>query len=207
MCTNYNAQEKTVELIGTNKTVLDVGCGWGYVSSKLKENKCMVYGIEIEPDLAEKAKMYCVDVLNANLETIEKLPYSNEQFDAVLLGDILEHLREPNKLLNKIDPILKKDGIVIASIPNVVYWRNRLNLLFGRFKYTEGGTLAWSHLRFFNYFSAKELFKNAGYKVVKEDFVPPIIFPITKILYFLAHLFPNLLAAQFILVANKINLD
>lgn len=197
----YGAQEKAVRLIGKNKTVLEVGCSTGYISSKLKENGCRVYGIEIEPEAAKIAREYCEDVLNVDIEKVEKLPYSFEQFDVILFGDVLEHMISPEAVLKKLKPYLKNDGFIVVSLPNVAYWSIRFKILMGRFEYTKHGILDSTHVKFFNYKSAKKLLEDSAYKIIKQDFVPPVIFPITRICYFFSRLFPNLLAFQFIFVA------
>lgn len=198
----YGAQEKSIEFIGKKKIVLEVGCSSGYVSSKLKENNCRVYGIELDTDAAKAAMEHCENVLNADIEKVEKLPYPFNQFDVILFGDVLEHMRCPETVMKKLKPYLKKEGFIVVSLPNITYWSVRLKILMGKFEYTEHGILDSTHLRFFNYKSAIRLLEHSGYKIIKQDHVPPMIFPITRICYFFSKLFPNLLAFQFIFVAK-----
>jgi len=199
----YGTHEKSIKLIGKNRTVLEVGCSTGYVSSKLKENNCCVYGIEMEPEAARATRKHCEDVINADIEKIEKLPYSPEQFDAILFGDVLEHMRNPEAVLKKLKPYLKNEGFIVVSLPNIAYWSIRLKILMGKFEYTQHGIMDSTHLRFFNYKSAKKLLEDSGYRIIEQDYVPPMIFPITGICYLFSRLFPNLLAFQFIFVAVK----
>lgn len=199
----YGAQEKSIGLVGENKMVLEVGCSTGYVSSKLKKNKCRVYGIDIDSEAAKTAREYCEDVINADVEQIETLPYPSRQFDVILFGDVLEHMKNPEAVLKKLKPYLKNKGFIVVSLPNITYWSIRLKILMGKFEYTEHGILDSTHVRFFNYKSAKRLLEHSGYKIIKQDRVPPMIFPITRICYFFSKLFPNLLAFQFIFVAQK----
>lgn len=199
----YGAQEKSIGLVGENKMVLEVGCSTGYVSSKLKKNKCRVYGVELEPEAAEAARKHCEDVLNADIEKIESLPYPHKQFDIILFGDVLEHLRSPETVLKKLKVYLKNEGFIVVSLPNITYWSVRLKILIGKFDYAEHGIMDSTHMRFYNYRSAKRLLENSGYRIVKQDYVPPLIYPITRICYFFSKIFPNLLAFQFIFVAVK----
>lgn len=199
----YGSQKKSVELIGKNKIVLEVGCSTGYVSSKLKENNCQVYGIELEQNDAEIAREHCVDVLNIDIEKTETLPYAPEQFDVIIFGDVLEHLRSPETILNKLKQYLKAGGYIVVSLPNITYWSIRMKILMGKFEYTDNGILDSTHVRFFNYKSAIELLEKSGYRIIKKDYVPPTIFPITRFCYFFTRFFPNLLAFQFIFVAVK----
>jgi 2-polyprenyl-3-methyl-5-hydroxy-6-metoxy-1,4-benzoquinol methylase len=199
----YGAQEKAIVLAGKKKIILEVGCSTGYVSARLKKNGCRVYGIELEPEAAQAAREHCENVLNADIEKLEKLPYNSGQFDLIIFGDVLEHLRNPELILKKLRPYLKDEGFIVVSLPNITYWSVRLKILMGKFEYTEHGILDMTHIRFFNFRSAKKLLEKSGYRIIKQDFVPPRIFPITDICYFFSKFFPNLLAFQFIFVAVK----
>ncbi|MDD5472794.1 MAG: class I SAM-dependent methyltransferase [Candidatus Methanoperedens sp.] len=199
----YGAQERSIGLVGENRVVLEVGCSTGYVSSRLKKNNCNVYGIELDPEAAVIAREHCEDVLIGDIERMETLPYSPRQFDVILFGDVLEHLRNPDIILKKLKPFLKDNGHIVVTLPNITYWSSRLKIFMGNFEYTDHGILDSTHLRFFNYISAKRLLEENGFMIIKQDFVPPMIFPISTICYFFARLFPNLLAFQFIFVAKK----
>ncbi len=83
----------------------------------------------------------------ADLE--RELPPLDGPFDAIVYGDILEHLSDPARVLSSLDQYLKEDGIVIISVPNVAHFWTRLQLLLGRFEYADRGILDRTHLRFF----------------------------------------------------------
>lgn len=134
---------------GRNK-VLDLGCAAGVLGNRLKElNKAAeVVGVEIFELAAQEAfkcydKVYIGDVENMNLEF-------QSYFDYVVCGDILEHLRDPWKMLDRIRGWLKDDGILHISIPNIRYWRVLRDLiLIGKWEYKDAGILDRTHLRFF----------------------------------------------------------
>jgi glycosyltransferase involved in cell wall biosynthesis/SAM-dependent methyltransferase len=155
---------KMLHLIGDNKRVVDFGCATGYFAELLNRKGCTVTGVEINPDAAEVAKQYCQEVKVADLDfasVVEIFP--SQEFDVAVFGDVLEHLRNPWKVLEETKHILKKDGFVVASIPNIAHGSIRLALLQGRFDYSEVGILDNTHLRFFTRKTVEDLFESSGY--------------------------------------------
>lgn len=125
---------KVVEAFSTRKfeRVLDVGCGDGNFSLALKgaSNAREVYGIEISPEgveLANKAgvKAFCLDIDE------EDFPFADNFFDAVFCGEIIEHLYNPDHLLEEVRRTLKPKGLLVISTLNLAGWFNRIGLLFG----------------------------------------------------------------------------
>ncbi len=151
---------------GDNK-ILEIGCGTGNTGWSLKkEGKAVeVVGVDIVPEVLEFAKSKIDRTFRADVES-DKLPFPNEYFDYILLGDVLEHLKNPWKALVNLTQFLKKGGFVIASIPNVRYWKVVKNLVFkGEWKYISDGVLDDTHLRFFTKKSILELISSANLKV------------------------------------------
>lgn len=153
-------------LIESNKSVLEFGCATGYFSHLLMKKGCEVVGIEINPDAARLAEQYCKQVIVADLDSIflpELLP--SQEFDIAVFGDVLEHLRNPWKVLEETRRLLKPDGYIVASIPNIAHGAIRLALLKGKFEYTNLGILDDTHLRFFTRSTVQDLFEKSGYEV------------------------------------------
>jgi O-antigen biosynthesis protein len=198
----YGIHMKALNFVGMNKRVLEVGCATGQISRRLTENGCKVIGIEKNEESAKIAKKYCNDLIACDIETIEDLPY--DDFDIILMLDVLEHLRSPLATLKKLKAHLKDGGEIIVSLPNVANWRVRWGLLFGKFEYGEYGILDRTHLRFFNEKSAKELLLNAGFDIIEFDIVPtmPVIRPRASFAYNIAKLRTNFFAHQFLLVGK-----
>ena len=147
------------------KQVLDVGCAKGLLGAAIKEKRaCMVYGIELNSSMAEEAgsrldKVFCTDIE----QTV--LPF-HESLDVVIFGDILEHLINPQAVLQNARKWLKPDGVVIASIPNTGHYSLVLDLIRGRWDYIPWGLLCITHLRFFTRTSIEKLFRKSGYSVI-----------------------------------------
>lgn len=192
----HSSHMKMLRLVKDGSLCLDVGCASGYMARELKQKNCKVYGIEIDPKLAQEAQKYCVEVLNADIEKIEQIPFRVNQFDVIILSDILEHLSRPDLVLANLRRYIKPEGCVIASIPNIVRIEIRLKLLFGSFEYQKSGVLSKSHLRFFTLKSAKKLFRIAGYQIERIGYTG---------LGSMIRILPTLFAFQFIIVARPVH--
>ena len=158
--------KKMLRLVGEGKRVIDFGCATGYFSQLLAKKGCTVTGVEINPEAAKFAEQYCEQVIVADLDFVSVTAILPKQaFDVAVFGDVLEHLRNPWKVVSEIRQLLKPEGYVVASIPNIAHGAIRLALLQGRFEYMDLGLLDNTHLRFFTRKSVEELFEGSGYFV------------------------------------------
>lgn len=184
---------------------MEIGSGSGILANLLSKKKCQVYCIEKQHNLAVISKNKCVEILNADIETA-KLAYESDFFDYIVLGNVLEHLRDPSEILIKLKKYLRVDGSIIYSVPNIVNWHSRMTIFLGKFEYEKSGVFDESHLRFYNLNSAKKLAQDAGYDIIWLDVTPSIYFYKEKLnflWYGLALLWKNLFADEFIIQANK----
>lgn len=132
--------------------VLDVGCGRGGLGAALKSDhpQVRVHGIEYLPEAAAVAAERLDDTLVADLDVLEVLPDDWESFDAITCGDVLEHLRDPARLLRVLSRSLAPGGVIVASIPNIKHWSVVAPLLVDdRFTYQDNGLLDRTHVHFF----------------------------------------------------------
>lgn len=102
------------------------------------------------------------DILDS-LSTIDEPP-----FDVVVVGDVLEHLLDPGAVLDRLRPLVGKDGRLLVSLPNVANLTVRLSLLAGRFEYTPRGILDETHVRFFTRKSGRRLLESHGFTILSE---------------------------------------
>lgn len=155
-----------VELVGSNKRVLDVGCATGYVASGLVDRNCRVWGVDIDAEAAEKARPFLEKLVIADLEHEPLIDqFDKGSFDAVIFGDVLEHLVDPVRALRDAASLLADGGRIIVSIPNVTHGSLRLALLRGQWTYTTVGLLDETHVRFFDRAGVARLFASAGLSV------------------------------------------
>jgi SAM-dependent methyltransferase len=152
-------------------SLLDIGCSTGFLSRHLVARGCRVVGVELDPIAAEQARLVCQKVIVGDIEALDVQAQVDEEFDAVILGDVLEHLRAPDALLVRIrESWLAPDGCVALSVPNSGHWIFRREVLRGRFPYRQYGLFDQNHLRFFTRTSLYTLVADSGYTVENSAF-------------------------------------
>jgi 2-polyprenyl-3-methyl-5-hydroxy-6-metoxy-1,4-benzoquinol methylase len=195
-----------LDMVPPGGRVLDAGCSAGYLSERLAERGSTVVGLELDPEAAERARAVCEQVLVGDVETME-LPFEAGSFDAVVCGDLIEHLRDPGRFLERLGPLLRPGGRLALTTPNVANWTIRLQLLFGRFRYTRLGILDHSHAHLFTRKTLVECVESAGYRVEKVEFtvpVPKLGTPtVERVAHAIGRLRPQLFAFQFVLGATR----
>ncbi|MDA8763112.1 class I SAM-dependent methyltransferase [Flavobacteriaceae bacterium] len=149
-------------------TVLDVGCGEGSFLKLLQGENRELWGIELIEKQAKKAKETFKNIFSGPVEdNLSKLPENH--FDVVFFNDVLEHLSDPYSVLEQIKKHLKKDGVVISSIPNIRYHSALMSLLFKKdWKYESHGIMDKTHLRFFTNKSIVRMYEEAGYSIISH---------------------------------------
>jgi methionine biosynthesis protein MetW len=114
--------------------ILDIGCGSGADLENLRavlNDRAEIYGVEnYEPDRAT-CREKGIDVIGLDIER-ERLPYSDQFFDVILINQVLEHTKEIFFILSEISRALKKEGLLIVGLPNLATWHDRLLLLLGQ---------------------------------------------------------------------------
>jgi len=200
----HRAHAKLLDAVGAAERVLDVGCSSGYLAAPLAARGKTIVGIELDPHAAREAERFCERVLVGDVESME-LPLEPASFDAVLCGDVVEHLRDPVATLARLRPFLRPGGRLVVSTPNVANWAIRLSLLAGRWRYTDRGILDRSHTHLFTRATLREALERAGYRVERIDFsvpVPGSSDALDAAAYAVGRLRPSLLAYQFVAVAH-----
>jgi len=106
--------------------ILDIGCGSGYLINELSKSiKSEFYGVDVYSGNNRNDWIYKkADITNG-------IPFNDSQFDCVVCGEVIEHVPNPDLLLKEINRVLRKDGYLIISTPNLVSWANRILILLG----------------------------------------------------------------------------
>ena len=163
---------------GRGRKALDVGAADGFLAERLTAQGWSVTALERDPELAARARGRCKEVVVADLESAP--PLLDGPFDAIVYGDVLEHLSDPGAVLRALNQTLAPGGTVIVSVPNVAHVWVRLSLLVGRFDHADRGILDRTHLRFFTRRTLLELLRGAGLGVVELAVTPvplPLVVP------------------------------
>ena len=139
-------------------------------------------------------------------------PINLGQFDCIICSHILEHLYQPQQLLDRLHANLTPDGQLIVALPNTLQWRQRWEFVKGNFKYTDGGVMDRTHFRFFDWETALALVTDAGYTIlsrsadgyfplpVMRKMMPPVATQLDKLA---TQVLPGLFGCQFIIVAQS----
>lgn len=142
--------------VSSGSLILDVGCGEGKLGAVLRHKNCQLYGIDLDHDAGRFAVEHCgyQEVLYFNIEDSDSEKYlslkrSGLRFDIIALIDILEHVINPTRVIQNIVPLLKENGQILISIPNVNNADILLNLLRDHFNYREAGVLDNTHAKYF----------------------------------------------------------
>lgn len=190
---------------------LDIGCYPYHLGKIMEDLKFEVYGISSSHEPIKDNPR--IKILN--IET-DIFPYPDNFFDLILFTEVIEHLlRSPLGVFKEIKRVLKPDGRVILTTPNVLRSINRFSLLFGRNIYplnkdyydekTGDTSFYQRHNKEYTLKELTEIAKNSGFKILKKEYfisytpfrkrlIPDnIIFRIGKIAnYLLMLLFPAL---------------
>ena len=159
--------------------ILEIGCSNGNTGAlALATNKCGHYtGVEIHPAAADKARKKLSQVLVGDIERME-LPWQERSFDALILSEVLEHLVDPWRVLQRLHRYLKPGAVVLASSPNVSHHRIIRMLLRGEWNLTDDGIMDRTHLRWFTPKSFAQMFEDSGYRVVRLEPTTPFRFQV-----------------------------
>jgi SAM-dependent methyltransferase len=162
------ARKEFVDLLPLNVegNLLEIGCGNGdTLKYALQQQKCRTcVGVELCPEPAEQAKTVCRDIYVGDIESME-LPCPVEFFDALIMSEVVEHLRDPWVTIKKLHGYLKPGAIVVSGSPNVAHHKILRMMIGGRWEYTSQGPLDRTHLRWFTPSSYRKLFEDCGFVV------------------------------------------
>jgi methionine biosynthesis protein MetW len=156
---------KVAEKIQPKSTILEIGCNTGYFSRSLIKCGHEVLGIEVDADAAQIAISNGVNVICGSIEENSLIKSINQKFDIILMMDVLEHCVHPVDVLKSLQKIIKPNGKIIITGPNVAYWAVRKDLLLGRWNYTDSGILDRTHLHFYTASTWQSLIEDSGYKI------------------------------------------
>jgi SAM-dependent methyltransferase len=164
---------KLKKLVRRNSKVLEAGCGAGYFLRCL-ERRYDVAGMDISQAALQsagektKAELYC--------GSVEKLPFKDSTFAAIIAFDLLEHLNSPEMFLKESKRVLSEGGIIVISTPNPDSFGSRIKPRMPEFKGLpyEKRMNQWFGWRDYTHINIKKrgewrnLLKDNGFKIIEE---------------------------------------
>jgi methionine biosynthesis protein MetW len=204
-----------------NSVILDAGCGDGRFTQVIKKSlNREVKGLEYSKEGIAFCKKKGLDVRFADFN--DKIPFSDKSFDVIYAGEVIEHLYDPDKFLQECYRVLKDDGYLIITTPNLCNWYNRILMLFGiQPVFIETSTIDTrvgagvlefmkkdhhpvGHVRIFNSTALEDIFNLHNFCLVKKQGEVFEHFP--SKLSFLDRFFKNFysLSSGFVVVAKKV---
>lgn len=150
--------------------VLDIGCAGGYLSVWLTDEKqCRVDGVDAWPGVNEGLNAFYLHDLNTGLP-----PLDYEQYDYVLMLDVIEHLAKPEAFLDDLRRALATSARaeIIISTANIGFFVTRFMLLLGQFNYGRRGILDLTHTRLFTFRSFERIMEQSGFDILERTGVP-----------------------------------
>lgn len=163
---------KMVAQIKENSTVLEFGPGNGRMTKYLMEEKnCDVSIVELDQELYTFVRTFASDSFFGNIEEEAWCAYfEGKTFDYILFADVLEHLMQPKRALEKVLPFLKEDGQILITFPNLAHNSVLIDLFNNKLTWRETGLLDATHKSFFLQAGFEQLFDEVGLFIAKEDF-------------------------------------
>jgi 2-polyprenyl-3-methyl-5-hydroxy-6-metoxy-1,4-benzoquinol methylase len=188
--------EEALRVTRPGDRVFEGGVSSGYFARVLVEAGRIVDGHELDPGAAQEARTVCDRVFEGDLQAFDTDELV-DRYDLLLFGDTLEHLPDPPAVLRRLRAHVNPGGHLVVSIPNIANWTVRLQLLFGRFRYTDRGILDRTHLRFYTVATLPDMLAEAGFTVTKLQASVPVPGVTTESLGRITHRIGNLFPGFF----------
>ena len=114
---------------GPGRDVLDLGCRDGALTQAYAGGNAIV-GVDADREALAEAQKLGIETRWADLD--DALPFEAGTFDVVVAGELLEHLRDPRRVVSEVLRVLRSGGTFVGSVPNAYRLKNRLRFLTGR---------------------------------------------------------------------------
>jgi SAM-dependent methyltransferase len=163
---SHDVLRRRIRRLPPRRRLLDLGAAGGHLGRAVRDRCAYLAGAEPDPAVPDSAREGYDDWRSSDALSAGAWP---EPFDVVVCADVLEHLPEPERLLEKIAAWLAPGGTLFVSLPNVANVSVRAALLAGRFRYAERGILDRTHLRFFTLATGRELLERSGFRIAAAE--------------------------------------
>lgn len=162
--------EKLLAAIPPSRKVLELGCAAGRLGENYKQlhPETTWVGVDLNPDALQQAARRLDATFQINLDN-ENLDAVGDGYDCVVMGDLLEHLKEPGRMLENLVRITSADASLACCAPNMGHVSVFERMLLGDLSYDDQGLLDRTHVRFLSCSSLFKLFLDAGWLPTLHD--------------------------------------
>lgn len=150
-----------------NSKILDFGCLDGTFLSKLKNGTNEFYGLDASEYAVKQSTEKGIIMAQFFYDDVAPLPYEDNTFDLVILGEVIEHIYDTDYLLQELHRILKPTGKLLVSTPNLASLARRIALLLGInpiIELSPNEVDSAGHIRYFTFSTLHQLLKKNGFE-------------------------------------------
>ena len=165
-----NKFKQVAKLIAPNSKILDIGCNDGNLRNFLAN--AMYYAVDLDKEMIKNLVKAGIKAKSADLNK-NPLPFKKEQFDYILLLDVLEHVVNPQKLLSDSKERLKENGKMVITLPNDYHILNKIRFIFNK-PLTEDPFAPYGHLHYFSIKDGERFLIKNGFKILEKYPIAPV---------------------------------
>lgn len=154
------------------RRILELGCSTGALGAAIKRRQpAVIVGVEIDETYAQEARRHLDRVIVSNVEDVLHGSVSEEApFDCLVIADVLEHLVDPWRTLDRAVALLSPGATIVVSLPNVAECSGIWRLLReGRWPRDDEGLFDRTHLQWFTRADAVDLVRGAGLQILRIE--------------------------------------
>ena len=159
----YNRKRLINKYIHSDAKILEIGSGNGLVGCYIRNKfpQSTFTGIELDREIGEKARSFDLNIITGDFSVMQNI---EEEYDFVLMWEVLEHIQDLKKCIHLIAKRLRIGGKFIFSVPNFEKRKNFKN--YGDLIFQDGPPI---HLNFFTEESIKEIFNSDEFQLLKIE--------------------------------------
>jgi SAM-dependent methyltransferase len=170
--------------------ILDIGCGDGEFTALLKDaaRAKEAFGVELSEAGAELAQRRNIRAVQLDIDE-SSFPFPEDYFELIFAGEVIEHLFDPDHLLEECHRVLKPAGIFIITTRNLSSFYNRITLLLGYQPFSTSVSLRHNagrpfelsseilgdHIRVFTYRALRDLVRLSKFEIIETQGSPSVL--------------------------------
>ena len=171
--TEIKTLENTKKYLNVRHIVLDYGCGTGAMAIEIAENVKKIHGIDISQKMIDVAKRKAAARKIENIDFIQSTifdeRYKRESFDVILAFNILHFLEDTQRVMTRINELLKREGLIISVTPCLGEKKSFINILIFLLVFLQTKLGMAPYMRFFRISEFEDLIANANFQIVETE--------------------------------------